>query len=98
MPFSHYLEDVTSIGGVENSRQKREWKLSDRSMKAMKAEAVPLTFYPLVLTTWMSRSRIFFRSVFRFTPSRSAARIWLPRVAANAAVSSGTSISRRIHR
>jgi ABC transporter substrate binding protein len=34
-----------------------------------------------VRTTWISKSRIFFRSVFRLTPRRSAARIWLPRVA-----------------
>ena len=33
----------------------------------------------------MSRSLIFFRSVLRLRPRRSAARIWLPRVAANAA-------------
>ena len=31
--------------------------------------------YPLVRMTWISRSRIFLRSVLRFTPSRSAARI-----------------------
>ena len=29
--------------------------------------------YPLVRTTWISRSRIFLRSVLRLTPSRSAA-------------------------
>ena len=46
--------------------------------------------------TWMSRSRIFLRNVLRLRPSRSAARIWLPRVAASAAVSSGYSISRRM--
>ena len=49
-----------------------------------------------VRITWISRSRIFLRSVLRLTPSRSAARIWLPRVAASAADSSGYSISRRM--
>jgi hypothetical protein len=44
-----------------------------------------------VLNTWMSRSLIFFRSVFLFNPSSAAARIWLPRVAASAAISSGRS-------
>src|SRR5215472_1314952 len=44
----------------------------------------------------MSRSRIFLRKVLRLTPSRSAARIWLPRVAVSAAVSSGNSTSRRM--
>src|SRR5262249_13654307 len=51
---------------------------------------------PLLRNTWMSRSRIFFRSVLRLTPSRSAARIWLPRVAASVTESRGCSISRRI--
>src|SRR5262249_34477170 len=41
--------------------------------------------YPPVRMTWMSRSRIFLRKVLRLTPRRSAARIWLPRVAASAA-------------
>ncbi len=59
---------------------------ASRSMKALR--------YPLLRNTWMSRSRIFLRSVLRFTPSRSAARIWLPRVAASVTVSSGCSISR----
>ena len=49
-----------------------------------------------VRNTWMSRSRIFLRSVLRLTPSRSAARIWLPRVAASVTDSSGCSISRRM--
>src|SRR5215203_5138726 len=35
--------------------------------------------------TWRSRSRTFLRKVFRLTPRSSAARIWLPRVAASAA-------------
>src|SRR5258707_12339630 len=52
--------------------------------------------HPLVRMTWISKSRIFLRSVLRLTPSRSAARIWLPRVAASAAESKGYSISRRI--
>ena len=51
---------------------------------------------PPVRITWMSRSRIFLRSVLRFTPNRSAARIWLPRVAARAADNSGYSTSRRM--
>ena len=51
---------------------------------------------PLVRITWISRSRIFLRSVLRLSPSRSAARIWLPRVAASAADSSGYSTSRRM--
>ena len=51
---------------------------------------------PPLRYTWISRSRIFLRSVLRLRPSRSAARIWLPRVAASAAVSSGTSISFRM--
>src|SRR5258705_8535559 len=46
---------------------------------------------PPVRITWMSRSRIFLRSVLRFTPKRSAARIWLPRVAASAADNRGYS-------
>src|SRR5262249_11784917 len=50
---------------------------------------------PLLLRkTWISRSRIFLRSVLRLTPSKSAARIWLPRVAASVADRSGCSISR----
>ncbi len=44
----------------------------------------------------MSRSRIFLRRVLRLTPRSSAALIWLPRVAARAALSSGYSISRRM--
>lgn len=47
-----------------------------------------------VRKTWRSRSRTFLRRVLRFTPSSSAARIWLPRVAARAAPISGPSISR----
>src|SRR5262249_4931529 len=39
----------------------------------------------LLRKTWISRSRIFLRSVLRLTPSKSAARIWLPRVAASVA-------------
>ena len=50
----------------------------------------------LVRMTWISRSLIFLRKVLRLTPSRSAARIWFPRVAASAAESSGYSISRRM--
>src|ERR1700685_2766638 len=34
---------------------------------------------PPVRITWISRSRIFLRRVLRLTPSKSAARIWLPR-------------------
>jgi hypothetical protein len=41
------------------------------------------------------RSRIFLRSVFRLRPSRCAARIWLPRVAARQMDRSGRSISCR---
>jgi hypothetical protein len=48
-----------------------------------------------VRMTCSSRSRTFLRSVFRLTPRSSAARIWLPRVAASAAPISGPSISRR---
>ncbi len=43
----------------------------------------------------MSSSRTFLRSVLRFRPSISAALIWLPRVAARAADTRGTSSSRR---
>src|ERR1700732_4511688 len=50
----------------------------------------------LVRITWISRSLIFLRKVLRLTPRRSAARIWLPRVAASAADSNGYSISRKI--
>src|SRR6185437_3335988 len=52
--------------------------------------------YWLPRKTWMSRSRIFLRNVLRLTPKRSAARIWLPRVAASAAVNSGYSTSRKM--
>ena len=38
--------------------------------------------------------RIFLRKVLRLRPSRSAARIWFPRVAASAAVINGSSILR----
>ena len=45
--------------------------------------------------TWMSRSRIFLRSVLRLRPSMSAALSWLPRVAARgSATISGRSTSR----
>jgi len=50
----------------------------------------------LVRMTWMSRSRIFLRSVLRLRPNSSAALIWLPRVAASAADSSGYSTSFRM--
>ena len=46
-------------------------------------------------TTMSSRSRTFLRRVLRLTPRSSAARIWLPRVAARAAPIRGPSISRR---
>lgn len=49
-----------------------------------------------VRNTCRSRSRTFLRSVLRLTPRSSAARIWLPRVAASAAPISGPSISRRM--
>ena len=39
----------------------------------------------------MSRALMRERKVLRFNPNSSAARIWLPRVAASAAVSSGSS-------
>ena len=44
-------------------------------------------------TTGMSRSRIFLRSVLRFSPSMAAALIWLPRVAARVSWISGRSTS-----
>src|SRR5262249_28805321 len=53
-----------------------------RPAVGMARSRVSAISYPPVRITWMSRSRIFLRSVLRLTPSRSAARIWLPRVAA----------------
>ena len=44
--------------------------------------------------TWMSRSRIFLRSVLRLRPRTSAALSWLPRVAARARAIKGRSTSR----
>ncbi len=44
-------------------------------------------------TTEISKSRIFLRSVLRFSPSMEAALIWLPRVADNTSWISGRSIS-----
>ena len=49
------------------------------------------TYAAGVRKTWMSRSRIFLRRVLRLRPSSAAARIWLPRVAASAAIRSGRS-------
>lgn len=60
------------------------------------ATAPPPLPHRAVRKTCRSRSRTFLRSVLRFTPSSSAARIWLPRVAARAAPISGPSISRKI--
>ena len=48
--------------------------------------------------TWMFKSRIFSRNVLRLRPNNSAARIWLPRVAVSAAVSSGCSTWRKMRR
>ena len=47
-----------------------------------------------VRNTLMSRARIRERNVFLLSPKSSAARIWLPRVAASAAVNSGSSTCR----
>ena len=46
--------------------------------------------------TGISRSRIFFRNVFRFNPSIAAALIWLPRVAASVSLINGRSTSAMI--
>ena len=48
---------------------------------------------PAPRTTGISRSRIFLRSVLRFSPSMEAALIWLPRVAASVSRISGLSTS-----
>ncbi len=49
--------------------------------------------YPMALVILMPRALIFLRSVLRFTPRSSAARNWLPLVAASAAATSGRSNS-----
>ena len=78
------------------------WARVDKSRESWSAagraalEWLPAGFSSAGAITWMSRSRIFLRSVLRLTPSSSAARIWLPRVAASAAESSGYSTSRRM--
>ena len=69
------------------------WPATSRAIASSLRQPSP---HPLVRMTCISKSRIFLRSVLRLTPNRSAARIWLPRVAASAAERRGYSISRRI--
>ena len=63
---------------------------------AFPARLLPSYIILLPRVTRMSRSLIFFRSVFRLMPSSSAVRTWLPRVAASESAISGSSISLRI--
>ena len=86
-PSSSGLPDLDRRGQISN---KPEICGEERTVRAGRAAD-----HREVRSTCRSRSRTFLRKVLRFTPSSSAARIWLPRVAASAAPISGPSISRR---
>src|SRR5436309_2554523 len=91
MLFYNNVAGLRQFQGVKNS------PVADRHhSKSPLANGISETDQPLLRKTWISRSRIFLRNVLRLTPSRSAARIWLPRVAASVTESSGCSISRRM--
>jgi hypothetical protein len=75
--------------------QRRQPSILEPSSSGPDSRAVPV-HQRGARTHLMSRSRTFLRNVFRLSPKSSAALIWLPRVAASAAVINGCSISRRI--
>ena len=53
-----------------------------QNVAALQQTTAVVAVYAPPLKTLIPCSLIFFLSVFRFNPSTSAARIWLPRVAA----------------
>src|SRR5258708_33126740 len=87
---------VSFVAGVQDQNSPDyflgtvRWGILLEPVLAAVAPSVPSP-HPLARITSISKSRIFLRSVMRLTPSRSAARIWLPRVAASAAGAFGLS-------